>query len=99
VTTTRETLTTTLFAIEDLLRQFGEPTWAATVHRVARQADAAWSAGSPSDAARIVLRLFDGAMGGFGDLVLQPSGKVKPEVQAMLAALLHQLFGAARDAL
>ena len=99
MSTTPEELGASLAELAALLDRYREPSWAATVRRVASRADAAWSAAGPSEAARIVLGLFDGGMGGFGDVVLEGDGRVVTEAQRHLDALRHRVFEQAREAL
>jgi hypothetical protein len=97
--TTPEALEVSLAELAALLDRYREPAWAATVRRVASQAAMAWSADGPSEAARVVLGLFEGGLGGFGDVVLEEDGRVASEAQRRLASLQHTVFEQARNAL
>ena len=99
MSTTLEELGRSLEELAALLDRYRESSWAATVRRVASQAGAAWSASGPPEAARVVLGLFDGGMGGFGDVVLEDDGRVVTEAQRHLDAMRRGVFEQARDAL
>ena len=89
----------TLRELETLLDRFDEPNWARTVGRLGDEAAASHEPQAQSDVARRVLHLFQGGMSGFGDIVLQPNGRVNVRAQDELDALRSRLFEEARAAL
>lgn len=89
----------TLRELETLLDRFDEPNWARTVGRLGDEAAASHELQAQSDVARRVLHLFQGGMSGFGDIVLQPNGRVNVRAQEELDALRSRVFEEARAAL
>lgn len=89
----------TLRELETLLDRFDEPNWAQTVRRLGDAAATSRDRQAQSEVARRVLHLFQGGMSGFGDVVLQPGGRVDDRAQTELDDLRTRLFEEARIAL
>lgn len=89
----------TLREIALLLDKFGGPDYAPGIRDLADDAARATDDLGRSDVARRILHLYQGASGGFGDIVLQPEATVDLPAQARLQTLQSRLFDEARAAL